>query len=206
MVGGHTRGAYPRLDVDLSNWHFFSHHHLRLSLFSGWSPPLTSLPLFITTILVTAGLGGGNPRAADFHPPSSIEPDFEDANGTVVVGKPGGSVTLDCNIFMLQDHTVSFIHSKTLKTKLVTYELPLISFLVNLKLASMEHSLRIRVNTFMTIKRILNFKQSYKFIHSFDRSIPFFAGSNSVQLLDPIFPPLRINKSAFSSSSSSFSP
>ena len=36
-----------------------------------------------------------------------IRPQFEDANLTTVIGEPGGTVTLDCNIFMLQDHTVS---------------------------------------------------------------------------------------------------
>ena len=37
----------------------------------------------------------------------AILPEFEDENRTVVVGKPGGKVHLDCNIFMLQDFTVS---------------------------------------------------------------------------------------------------
>jgi hypothetical protein len=36
-----------------------------------------------------------------------IQPQFEDVNATIVLGEIGGSVTLDCNIFMLQDHTVS---------------------------------------------------------------------------------------------------
>jgi len=43
-----------------------------------------------------------------------VRPMFEDANGTVVVGEPGGSVTLDCRIFMLQDHTVSEINGSSL--------------------------------------------------------------------------------------------
>ena len=37
----------------------------------------------------------------------AILPEFEEENTTTVVGSPGGTVTLDCNIFMLQDFTVS---------------------------------------------------------------------------------------------------
>ena len=36
-----------------------------------------------------------------------IQPNFEDENSTTVSGKIGESVDLDCNIFMLQDYTVS---------------------------------------------------------------------------------------------------
>ena len=36
-----------------------------------------------------------------------VVPQFEDANGTTVIGSPGGSITISCNIFMLQDFTVS---------------------------------------------------------------------------------------------------
>ena len=39
-----------------------------------------------------------------------IVPQFEDKNGTTVIGSPGGSITLSCNIFMLQDYTVSWVH------------------------------------------------------------------------------------------------
>ena len=39
-----------------------------------------------------------------------VVPQFEDANGTTVIGSPGGSITLSCNIFMLQDLTVSWLH------------------------------------------------------------------------------------------------
>ena len=38
-----------------------------------------------------------------------IQPQFEDENRTTVSGKIGGSVDLDCNIFMLQGHTVSLV-------------------------------------------------------------------------------------------------
>ena len=40
-------------------------------------------------------------------PAGRIRPEFEDMNMTTVVGEPGGTVTLDCNIFMLQDFVVS---------------------------------------------------------------------------------------------------
>ena len=39
-----------------------------------------------------------------------VAPQFEDKNRTTVIGSPGGSVTLSCNIFMLQDYTVSWVH------------------------------------------------------------------------------------------------
>ena len=39
-----------------------------------------------------------------------VVPHFEDANGTTVIGSPGGSITISCNIFMLQDYTVSWVH------------------------------------------------------------------------------------------------
>ena len=39
-----------------------------------------------------------------------VVPQFEDANGTTVIGSPGGSITISCNIFMLQDYTVSWVH------------------------------------------------------------------------------------------------
>ena len=39
-----------------------------------------------------------------------VVPQFEDANGTTVIGTPGGSITISCNIFMLQDYTVSWVH------------------------------------------------------------------------------------------------
>jgi len=40
----------------------------------------------------------------------AIMPEFEDENRTTVIGAPGGTVTLNCNIFMLQDFTVSWAH------------------------------------------------------------------------------------------------
>ena len=43
------------------------------------------------------------------HHKNRIQPEFEDHNGTTVVGDPGGTVVLDCNVFMLQDHTVSYV-------------------------------------------------------------------------------------------------
>ena len=39
-----------------------------------------------------------------------VVPQFEDVNGTTVIGSPGGRITLNCNIFMLQDYTVSWVH------------------------------------------------------------------------------------------------
>lgn len=39
-----------------------------------------------------------------------VVPQFEDANRTTVIGSPGGSITINCNIFMLQDYTVSWLH------------------------------------------------------------------------------------------------
>ena len=45
-----------------------------------------------------------------------IVPGFEDKNGTTITGSPGGSVTLSCNIFMLQDYTVSWVHRTRVET------------------------------------------------------------------------------------------
>lgn len=41
---------------------------------------------------------------------SKIRPQFEDVNATTVIGQLKGTIILDCNIFMLQDHTVSWAH------------------------------------------------------------------------------------------------
>ena len=49
----------------------------------------------------------GRSRNAGGRNGGAILPEFEEENTTTVVGSPGGTVTLDCNIFMLQDFTVS---------------------------------------------------------------------------------------------------
>ena len=65
-------------------------------------------PLLLCLLLLLPPLGC-SPNRDDpaFSPVASIQPRFEDANGTRVYGEPGASVTMDCNVFMLQDHTVS---------------------------------------------------------------------------------------------------
>ena len=51
---------------------------------------------------------GGNRKTAGKG--RKVVPQFEDANMTTVIGAPGGSITLSCNIFMLQEYTVSWVH------------------------------------------------------------------------------------------------
>lgn len=53
-------------------------------------------------------------------PVSRIQPKFEDENGTTVSGKIGDSVDLDCNIFMLQDYTVSWAHRSGARLDILT--------------------------------------------------------------------------------------
>ena len=66
--------------------------------------------LFIPATSTGLGLPGPAvmPSASAYRSRSGgILPQFEDANRTTFYGEPGGAITLDCNIFMLQDYVVS---------------------------------------------------------------------------------------------------